>query len=785
MIGQTISHYKILEKLGEGGMGIVYKAHDTTLDRIVALKFLPNYLTSDAKEKERFYHEARAASALMHSNITVIHEISEDDGPEGAGRLFLAMEYIEGRTLKQLIEKDSLLVNKALDIAIQACDGLSAAHEKGIVHRDVKSDNIMITPKGQVKIMDFGLAKVKGATKLTRAGSTLGTAAYMSPEQAQGEEVDNRSDLFSFGVVLYELLTGKLPFRGEHQSAMMYSLMNEDPQPIARFNEKVSPELERIVSKALAKERDERYQHGEDLLADLRRERKSIEYAKAGYSTVSSPPPSLPSSKSKRNSLVIGISALAVVALGLYLIFARREQAIDSLAILPFENVGGSAEQEYLADGVTESIINNLTKIASLRVVPRSTVFRFKGKEMDIQAIGSKLGVSVVLSGRITLHGQALDVQVDLIDIKRESQLWGNRYQLNAADLITLQERITSDVSSKLGIGLSAETREKLAKRSTDNTRAYQLYLQGRFYWNKRTAVALERAIDFFKQAIALDSSYALAYAGLADTYLIQSQYSGIPAQISVPRAQLMVRRALKLDNSLAEAHTTLAFSYFVEWKYEDAEREFKQAISLNPRYPTAYHWYNLMLVRTGRVDEASAMVQKAYDLDPYSPIITLNMGVIPFVRRQFEEALLYFKKCVELDPSFAVGYAWTGRTLEREKKYQDALPQLQKALELSGRSSECLGYLGFFYGRTGKRDEALKLLKETEDRYRAGTGAAFNIARIYAGLGEKDKTLQWLELDYRDRSTWINTLLIDYAWDDVRSDPRFVELIKKVGLQR
>lgn len=466
------------------------------------------------------------------------------------------------------------------------------------------------------------------------------------------------------------------------------------------------------------------------------------------------------------------------------LLFFGRSRTVDSLAVLPFENVGGSADQEYLSDGVTESVINNLTKISALRVVPRSTAFRFKGKEWDPQEIGSKLNVAAVLSGRITHRGSSLDIQVDLIDVKRESQLWGNRYQASMGDLLSVQQQITDDVSARLGIGISEETREKLSKRATENTHAYQLYLQGRYYWNKRTAVDIERAIGYFKKSLSLDSSYALAYAGLADSYLIQSQYSGTPSTITVPLAERAARRALEFDHSLAEARTSLAFAYYDDWKFDDAEREFKQAIALNPKYPTAYHWYNILLARSGRLDEASRIIQKAQELDPYSPIITLNVGAIALYRRNYEEALRSFSKCSELDPSFAPGYAWAGIALARMKRDAEAEAHFKKALELSGRSSETIAYLGNFYGKRGRRSDAVSLLKENERRYREGTGAAYNIAAIYAGLGEKDKVMTYLEQDVRDHSTFATSLMIDLTWDDVRGDPRFIALLRKIGLE-
>src|ERR1041385_8630214 len=785
MIGQTISHYKILEKLGEGGMGVVYKAEDTKLKRLVALKFLPQHLTSTEAEQARFLQEAQAAATLNHPNICTIHAIEEHDGQQ-----FIDMELVDGATIRKKIPIEK--INDAVAYAIQIGEALQEAHSKGIVHRDIKADNIMVNSKNQIKVMDFGLAKLKGSLKLTKTSSTVGTLAYMAPEQIQGGEVDARSDIFSFGIVLFEMLTGKTPFRGEHEAAVMYSIINEEPDSLLKYKPDSSPDLDRIVKRSLEKDAEDRYQHIDDMVSELRREQKKSSKVVRPSATTSHAIPAEEKSSpvqtvpSKRRPMLLAIAGITMVliATAAYL-FMNRQTAIDSLAVLPFENIGGGQELDYLSDGVTESIINNLTKIQGLRVAPRSSAFRFKGKDIDPQEAGSKLNVRAILTGKIVHRGAALDVQVDLIDIKNESQLWGNRYQSDVNGVLSLQDKITKEVSSMLGVGIPSETKEQLTKRSTENAQAYQLYMQGRYYWNKRSAAALERAIDYFKQAIALDSTFALAYAGLADCYIVQSQYAGIPTRITLPLTQTMARHALAIDNTLAEAHTTLAFSYFEEWKYEDAEREFKQAISLNPRYPTAYHWYNIMLLRTGRIDEAAAMIKQGYELDRFSPVIALNMGAIPLVRKQFDEALPWFKKCIELDSSFAPGYGWMGMTYEQMKRYPEALPQFQKCVALSGRSSEALGGIGHFYGRTGQRDEALRILKENEDRYNKGTGAAYNVARIYAGMGEKEKVIEWLERDYEDHSTWINSLTEDWMWDDVRTDPRFIELTKKVGLAK
>jgi len=520
MIGKTVSHYKILEKLGEGGMGVVYKAQDTKLDRIVALKFLPQHLTSDPVEKERFIHEAKAASALNHPNVTTIYEVDEFEG-----QMFIAMEYCEGKTLKQIIEKESLSIKKVLDIGIQIGEGLAIAHEKGIVHRDIKSDNIVLTPRGQVKIMDFGLAKLKGATKLTKTRSTLGTAAYMSPEQASGEEVDQRSDIFSFGVVLYELLTENLPFAGEHQAAIIYSILNEEPQPVARFNNKVSAKLEDMVFKALAKEREERYQHIDDLLADLRREKKSLEYVRTA---VAAKPPESPK---------------------------------PAIAVLYLQNLSENKEDAYFAAGMTEDIITQLSKIGGLLVASRSDIEQFKNKPVNLKEVANRLRVNYVMEGSVRKYGNKIRITCQLIKASDGFHVWADSYDRQMEDLFAIQADVAKEVAQALKVTLAPPELAMIEKKPTLNVQAYNYYLQGREYYfggGSDSKEMLELATKMFEKALEADSNFALAYAGLSDCYSSYVMFGVDPRKSWLEKAEKTGLKALVLDPNLAEAHRSL-----------------------------------------------------------------------------------------------------------------------------------------------------------------------------------------------------------------------------------
>jgi eukaryotic-like serine/threonine-protein kinase len=669
VIGQTVAQYKILEKLGEGGMGVVFKAHDTKLDRLVALKFLPQYLSSDASEKERFYHEARAASALLHSNVAVIFEVNEHDG-----RLFLAMEYVQGQTLKKVIEEtDHLPVKKVLDIAIQCCDGLIAAHEKGIVHRDIKSDNIMITSKGQVKIMDFGLAKVRGATKLTKAGSTLGTAAYMSPEQAQGEEVDQRSDIFSFGVVLYELCTGKLPFRGEHQAALMYSLINENPQPIARYNENISLDVERIVMKALAKDKDDRYQHADDLLADLRRERKQLEYAQAGYATTRSDTQAVPAAQPKKSYMkfIVAGAALVIIALALIVLQMRRvstatvssEPSRKMLAVLPFENLG-SPDQEYFADGMTEEVTSRLSGLSGLGVIARSSAMQYKKTTKTIKQIGEELGVSYILQGTIRWESvggtNRVRVNPQLINVSDGTQMWSQPSEAVLASTFKLQSEIAGQVANALNLTLLQHEKQSLEAKLTDNSEAYDSYLRGSDYvYRSSDERDVRIAEQMFQRAVELDPKFAAAYAKLAGIHadLYWEFYDHSKERLA--KSKEAAEKAVQLDPNLPESHGAMGWYYYHGLRdYDNAIREFKIALQSQPNDVLLLLGIASVYRRQGQFEEAAANFMKASEVDPRSGNLLDEAGNTYNLMRRYAEAEQCFDRAINLSPDLADAYA-------------------------------------------------------------------------------------------------------------------------------
>lgn len=718
-------------------MGVVYKAQDIKLDRIVALKFLPERLVCDREAKSRFVNEARAASALNHPNITTIYEIDEVED-----QCFISMEYIQGKSIKELIRERTFSLKEVLDIATQIPEGLAVAHERGIVHRDIKSDNIMLTIRGQVKIMDFGLAKLKGVSKVTKTGSTLGTLAYMSPEQIQGVELDQRSDIFSFGVVLYEMITRQLPFKGEHEAAIIYSIINETPEPLAGFKLNVPEELQIIIDKALEKNREMRYQNVDELRTDLTEIRKKLE-----------PLNIIPSAKKLQ----------------------------PSIAVLPFINLSADPEQEYFCDGMAEEIINALTQVEGLRVVARTSAFAFKGKLEDIREIGKKLNVNTVMEGSVRKVSGRVRITAQLINVGDGYHLWSERFDRDLADVFAIQDEISMAIVDKLKVKLLGKEKEKMLKRYTQNLEAYELYLKGRYHWNRRTPEALRKAMVIFEQVIQKDPNYALTYAGLADCYSMLAQVYVLPPKEAFPKAKTLAKKALGIDETLAEAHTSLAFALFsFDWNWAGAEKEFKRAIELNPNYSTAHQWFAMVLVRVGRTSEAIQEIHKALELDPLSLIINTSAGFVYLYAGREDKAVEQAEKILDMDPTFLGAHM----LLADVNKYrEEEVEEMLKVESFAGiLNQQEVATLQEAYASSGWTAYLRRWLEIMQSKAEQGQVLYYYMASTYARLGETERAIECLEKAYEEHDYNLSSLLVDDDFKKLRSNPRFIQLMKKMG---
>ncbi len=793
-----LAHYRILSPLGAGGMGEVYLAEDTRLGRRVALKILPAEFTKHPERIARFEQEARAASALNHPNIITVFDIGRH-----AGLHFIAFEYVEGETLRQRLTGRALALKEAVDIACQITTALQAAHDAGITHRDIKPENVMLRPDGYVKVLDFGLAKLRdegGRLRdesaeqdtlhpssfrlhpLTNPGMVMGTVRYMSPEQARGQQVDARSDIFSLGVLLYEMLARRLPFEGATASDVIAAILRAEPEPLARAVANLPAELEWSVAKALRKDRAERYQAIKGLGSDLRQIKTRLE-VEAALTSLS--PTELAGRSSSGGSLSEAVtvelrSGAGKTASPRRPRKSKTSKTIDSLAILPLANVSNDSQMEYLSDGITESIINSLAQLPSLRVVPASTVQRYKGHAVDPQLTGKQLKVRAILTGRVQLVANALIVKTELIDVANNAQLWGEQYRRQLTDIFALQDEISQEISKQLRLQLSGEEKQKLVKRYTDNTEAYHLYLKGRHYNSKRTPEWIRKGIEHFQQAIDLDPNYALAYAGLADSFgFLASSTGDLPPREAYPKAKAAALKALELDDALGEAHCSLGFFHLLyDWDFAAAEREYKRALALSPNYPNAHDGYGFFLKATGQHEAALRACALAQQLDPLSLFASLSVGWAYYFARRFDEALAQGRKVLELDPNFGFAYAHAGLCHLQLGQFDEAVAAMRKAVKLVGGSPNFLAYLGHALGRAGQHREARQMLAQLERLRKRQYVSAYFSAMIYLGLGNRHEALTWLERAYEERSGFLAFVNVEPMLDAVRGEERFANLL-------
>jgi len=752
MIGKTVSHYKILEKLGEGGMGVVYKALDTKLDRTVALKFLPSHLTASDEDKQRFIREAKAAAALNHPNICTIHSVDEYDG-----KSFIVMEYIDGVTLREKMGPLSspplpggdvhggLSVDLALYCTTQIAEALSEAHEKNIIHRDIKPDNIMVDSRDRIKVMDFGLAKLKGSMNLTKTGTTVGTILYMSPEQVRGEPIDQRTDIWSLGIMLYEMVSGKLPFYGEYEHAVSYRILNEEPDGNSDILSQFGNEGRLVILKCLEKNPEHRFQTITEVISALRKlQETSDKNVKTG--DASEPP-------------------------------------IKRIAVLPIVNMSPDEKDEYFSDGMTEELISMLSKISGLRVIARTTMMQYKSTMKSIGEIGKQLNVGSLLEGSVRKSDDNVRIAIQLIDTQTEETLWSESYDRTLRDVFSIQRDIAHQVAEELKIKLLPGEKTQIDKQLTDNIDSYTLYLKGKYHWNKFTYDDVLKSIGYYEQAINLDPLYALGYSGLANSYSVLGLDFDHPRK-TFEKARVAARKAVEVDPALPEAHASVgAILFFYDREYRKAEDAFRQAIKLNQSYAEAHELYAYFLSAMGRHGEAFKEIQYAINLDPLSLIINKDLGSYYYWVRQYDIAIEQLQRTIDMEPNFFITYGELGWAYSGKGMYKEALDAFTKAVKISGgaRSVDIAG-MGYIYARMGEREKAQEILSNLVNQSTRRFIGPEDIALIFAALGDRDTAFSYMEKALREHGFYMCFIMVDHRFDLLRNDPRFDEIAQKMG---
>jgi serine/threonine protein kinase/tetratricopeptide (TPR) repeat protein len=834
-----IAHYRILRRLGKGGMGEVFLAEDTKQHgRKVALKVLPDELTRSENRLRRFKQEARAVLALNHPNILTVFEIGES-----SDSYYIATEYIEGETLRQCLWREPLRLDEALGVAIQVAMALEAAHNAGIVHRDIKPENIMLRQDRFVrdrfvKVLDFGLAKLtdrEGSSSdpeavtipisETNPGLVMGTSGYMSPEQAEGESIDARSDIFSLGVVVYEMIAGEPPFKGRTDSHTRVSIIDHEPAPLTQHVPDVPRQLERIIAKALAKDRLKRYQTVTDLKLDLeqlrdelhvesstspgtRRDREPTTTTRAIASeptrtrphieTVTDAPVPVPTNathKSSSHALWMVYSTLGILLCGIVIVaivyFTRPPAAINSIAVLPFVNDSKDPNVEYLSDGITESIINNLSQLPDLKVMSRNAAFRFKGSNLDPVDAGRNLNVGAVLTGRLVKLNDRFVIKAELIKVADGSQLWGDEYNSSLADIFSVQDEVSKKIYQSLRLRLSGADEEKLARRYTHDAEAYQLYLKGRYFWNKRNEEGFRNGIEYFKRAEEKDPTFALAFSGLADSYALLCDIGVVRPKDEMPKAKAAAEKAVDADPALAEAYTSRAFVRLAyDWDWLGAQSDFQQALKLNPKYPTAHQWYASYLMQMGKFSFAKAEIEEAHKLDPLSPIISSNSGLYSYYEHNYDDAIAKYRVTLQSDPDFWVARHYLALAYVQKGMYDEAIKELRSLIkappsgpvpdEVIATETEASASLGFAYAMAGKKVEAHEILNKLQALAARRYVSGIYFAIVYAGLKDNDHAIEYLNKAYEDRHPGLVLIRIEPVFDALRSDERFKELVKR-----